>query len=69
MAKISGLRVEEETTETSLPTLLSQHFLVPWGAEGQRTDPCLGAGSSHQQSQARCRAQLDWDYFGPGCWL
>lgn len=35
MAKISGLRVEEENTGTSLPTVLSQHFPVLQGAEGQ----------------------------------
>lgn len=39
MAKISGLKVEEEKTGASLPTILPQHFPAPQAQRGSENLP------------------------------
>lgn len=59
MAKISGLRVEEEKTGISLPTILPQHFPGPQAQRGIENSPPVSE-KQHPMVESVPRAEHHW---------
>lgn len=59
MAKISGLRVEEEKAGISLPTILPQHFPGPQAQRGIENIPPVSE-KQHPLVESAPRAEHDW---------